>query len=378
MPLQFLILVVLAVAATTLSVITSIAVVVRKTVDRRRARTQERLYKIYSGKCSELLLGDLPPLPSQGKPSQRFQQFESLIQPIKSSHAQLLRSARRVHRAVLRHVLIDFAQDIEGESSDRLVYFFYSFGFVEEEIELVRSRHWWVRAQAAHTLGLLGARKAIAALTGALEDSHPDVRNQATQSLIKLVGPEALKTIFRISRNLSRWTAIELSVIVARLKEAAVPHLIEALDSRDQSVVLFAVEMLGEIGFVSAVPPLMNLTRTSNNTVIQGRAVQTLGRLGDERARVLVTELVASRGQFVRLSAIEALGRIGGEDAIGILKPCLSAKTHEERVIASRALAATGVRGIELLRVMKSSPDKLTAAIAGQVIEEIGAEEPGT
>jgi HEAT repeat protein len=359
-------------------VITSIAVVVRKTVDRRRARTQERLYKIYSGKCSELLLGDLPPLPSQGKPSQRFQQFESLIQPIKSSHAQLLRSARRVHRAVLRHVLIDFAQDIEGESSDRLVYFFYSFGFVEEEIELVRSRHWWVRAQAAHTLGLLGARKAIAALTGALEDSHPDVRNQATQSLIKLVGPEALKTIFRISRNLSRWTAIELSVIVARLKEAAVPHLIEALDSRDQSVVLFAVEMLGEIGFVSAVPPLMNLTRTSNNTVIQGRAVQTLGRLGDERARVLVTELVASRGQFVRLSAIEALGRIGGEDAIGILKPCLSAKTHEERVIASRALAATGVRGIELLRVMKSSPDKLTAAIAGQVIEEIGAEEPGT
>jgi HEAT repeat protein len=273
--------------------------------------------------------------------------------------------------------LIDVAQDIAGESSDRLVYFFYSFGFVEEEIELIKSRHWWVRAQAAHTLGLLGARKAITALTGALEDPHPDVRNQATQSLIKLVGADALRTIFRISRNLSRWTAIELSVIVARFKEGAVPYLIEALDSRDQSVVLFAIEMLGEIGFVSAVPPLMNLIRTSNNTAIQGRAVQTLGRLGDERARDLIKDLVASRGQFVHLNAIEALGRVGGEDAIEMLKPFLFARTHEERVIASRALAATGVKGIDTLQEMKSNKDQLTAAIASQVLEEIGVEGTG-
>ena len=378
MPLQFVILVIFAVAATTLSVIISIAVVVRKTVDRSRARTEERLYKIYSGRCSELLLSDLPPLPHQSKPSARFRQYESLIQPIKVSHTQLNPSARRMHRAALRHVLIDFAGDIAGESSDRLVYFFYSFGFVEEEIDLMRSRHWWVRAQSARTLGLLGARKAITVLTAALEDPHPDVRNQATQSLIKLVGPDALRTIFRISRNLSRWTAIELSVIVARFREAAVPYLIEALDSHDQSVVLFAVEMLGEIGFVSAVPPLIRLIRTSNNTTIQGRALQTLGRLGDERARDLMIELVGSRGLFVRLNAIEALGRVGGEGAIGILRPSLFAKTYEERVIASRAIAATGAGGIAMLQQMKTNPDQLAAAIAGQVMEEIGVEEPGS
>jgi HEAT repeat protein len=376
-PLQFLTLVVLAVAATTLSVITSIALIVRKTVDRSRARTRERLYKFYSGRCSALLLSDLPALPSQSKPSRRFQQYESLIEPIKKSVVSLSRSTRRVHREALRHVLIDFAQDITGESSDRLVYFFYSFGFVEEEIELMGSRRWWTRAQAAHTMGLLGARKAITVLTGALEDPHPYVRNQATQSLIKLVGPDALKTIFRISRNLSRWTAIELSVIVGRFREAAEPHLIEALESRDQSVVLFATEMLGEIGFVSAVPPLMTLIRTSSNTVIQGSAVQTLGRLGDARARALITELVGSRGQFVRLKAIEALGRIGGEGAVEILKPHVAGRTFEESVIAARALAATGVRGIEMLRKMKSSEDLLIAGIAGQVIEEVGAEETG-
>ena len=374
MPLQFLILIVLAVAAAILSVLTAIVVVIRKTIDRNRAKTQARLYQLYAARCSELLLTDLPPLPADSKPSGLFLQYESLIEPTKRSLAGMVATRRRVHREALQQVLVDFAQDISGDSSRRLVYVFYTLGFVHEELRLTKSRRWWIRANAARTLGLLGAKTAIAALTALLEDPHPDVRHQAMQSLVKLVGPDALRTILRISRNLSRWSAIELSVVVSSFKGTAVPYLIEALRSRDQSVVLFAAEMLAEIGLVTAVEPLMHLIRTTIDTAIQAQSLKTLGRLGDERARNLVADLLKSKVQPVRLSAMEALGKISGSEAVEMLKPWLASRLQEEKLVAARALATTGVEGIAVLRAARAENDELTAAIADQVLEEFGAE----
>jgi HEAT repeat protein len=327
---------------------------------------------MYAAKSSELLLSDLPRRPRKSKPSQVFNDYETLIDPIKRAHSQMSNGKREAHRRALRQVLIDVAKDITGESSERLVYFFYSFGFVEEEIRLIQSRRWWIRAQAARSMGLLGARKAIAALTAALEDSHPDVRNQAMQALVRLVGPDALRTILRLSTRLSRWTAIELSVIVTRLKESAVPYLIEALAYSDQSVVLFATEMLGEIGFVQAVPPLMRLSSSTKDTAIQASALKALSRLGDERPRHLIMELLESQTRAVRLSAIEALGRIAGKNAAERLQPFLKRGRKDEKLAAARALATIGKTGISVLRSVTSEEDGSAAAIAWQVLEEFG------
>jgi len=372
LPLQLLILLVLAVAAIIFSVLTAIAVVAMKTIDISRIRTRERLYRIYSSKCSELLLGDLPPLAPGSKPSEAFALYESLIEPVKTSFATMSVTRRNAHRKALRHVLVDFAQDITGDSSDRLVYFFYSFGFVEEEIRLIRSRHWWVRAHAARSMGLLGAKKAIAALTAALEDSHRDVRTQAMHSLVKLVGPEALKTILRLSTKLSRWDEIELSVIIAGYKNDAVPHLVEALRHSDQSVVLFATEMLGDIGFVDAVDPLMKLAHTTKDMNVRAAALHALGRLGDERAGGLVAEFLKSKIPSVRLSALEALGRIAGKASTDLLKPFMLGPVRDEKLAAARALAIVGKKGISLLQKEAGSRDALTSAIAAQVLEEHG------
>ena len=124
MHLQFLILIVFAVAAAIFSVLTAIVVVIRKTMDRNGAKTQVRLYRIYAAKCSELLLTDLPPLPAGSKPSSLFLQYESLIEPTKRSLGGMGATRRRVHREALQQVLVDFAQDISDDSSRRLVYLF--------------------------------------------------------------------------------------------------------------------------------------------------------------------------------------------------------------------------------------------------------------
>ena len=371
--LQFLILVVLAIAATILSVLVSITVVVRKALDEKRARKRKRLHQTYSSRFAGLLLCDLPAVRVEPRKSSLSKQYDSLLEPTLGDFSRLSPSARRFHRATIRTVFIDFSRDLTGESFERLAYFFDRLSLVDDELEGLQSRSWWIRAEAANTLGRLRAQKAIAPLTAALEDPHGDVRLQATQALVVLIGVEALRTILRISRDLSRWTTIELSVIVARFKNAAVPYLAEALSVPDRSVVIFCIEMLAEIGFVTAVEPLLELAETNRDPEIQAKALEALGRLGDMRSKELLKRFLRHDVEFVRLKAIEAMGRIGGEEALQAVRPALSSPLFEEKLVAARALAATGERGMVVLRSVESESDGVAAAIARQVLEECGA-----
>lgn len=375
MKVEFLIEIFLAAAATFFVVVTSIGLVIHKATNIQKLRRRQRLHTEYSELLANALLRSLPSLPHGPRMSTISEQYESLIEPIKHKLENLSPRRKKIHREALRLSLIDFARDLSGETSDRLVYFFSSFGFVDDEINLLKSKHWWVRAQAAHDIGLLHAKRGIAALTEALEDSHPDVRNQAIESLAVLVGVNALGTILRLSKNISSWVASELSVIVMRFKETAVPFLIKALDSSDKSVVIFSIEMLAEIGFVSAVEPLMEIALNHPNTIARTKAVEALGRLGDERAESILCKLAQHPlSHLLRIRAIEALGRIGSPSAIPLLLRRIRAGTLEEKIATARAVATAGPDGLGVLRSLKSDSESLVRDIVLQVLEEFNAE----
>jgi HEAT repeat protein len=373
-PIEFLIIMGFAAVATLLVLVISVSLVIHKAIEFQRSWRQERLYGQYSSVFAEILLQDLPVLPPEAKPGAILHQYESLIQPVKKRLAAMTLGQRKVHEEVLRRVMIDFAQDLSGEPSERLVYFFYVLGFVEEQLRLMKSRHWWIRAHAAREIGQVRARKGIASLTAALEDHHQDVRNQAIQSLIVLVGVDALDTIFGISRNLSKWTEIELSVIIMNFREEAVPSLINALDSRDDSIASFAIEMLAEIGFTQAVDALLHILQEHRNPAVRAKAAEALGRLGDERAEHALLMFVANPHAGLRLRSIEALGSIGTPGALPLLQGRLTLSAGEEQTTIARAIGRCGAQGRLFLEQCIHSGDSLISAVAAQVLEELGAD----
>jgi hypothetical protein len=373
--LEILILVVIAIAATVFSVLVSIAVVVRKVLDEKRARKRKRLHEIYSTRFAELLLQELPPVKIEPRKNSTFKRYDLLLKPISAKLSRMSPAARRFHRTSIRKVLIDFSRDLTGESFERLTYFFHALSMTDDELKRLKSRSWWIRAEAANTLGRLRGENAIAPLSRALQDSNPDVRLEAMKALVVLAGVKALRTIFSISHDLSRWTAIELSIIVRGYENAAVPYLIEALRGKDQSVVVFCIEMLAEIGFVAAVEPFMLLAELDQDPEVQAKVLEALGRLGDVRAKEVLKGFLGHNVVSVRLKAIEALGRVGGEEIIRIIAPRLASPVFEEQLVTARALAATGAQGIAALRHSEANSDDSTAAVLRQVMEECGALE---
>ncbi|MBI3005556.1 MAG: HEAT repeat domain-containing protein [Ignavibacteriales bacterium] len=370
MSFQIFLILALAATATFFVIVISIGLVVHKALHSKKTQRQQNLYTEYSQQVAEVILQDLPVLPEDSTASGVFDQYEILLAPLKDKLEKMSKGKRSLNRKAVKLALIDFAKDVAGETSDRLVYFCYSLGLVDDEIKLLESKNWWDRAQAAHDLGVLKARRAVTPLAKTLEDENPDVRIQAMQSLVILGGVHSLQTILVKSRNISQWTAIELSIIVMRFKEEAVPFLIDGLKSSDQSIVLFCIEMLAEIGFVSAVESLRTMARDYPNVVIRAKAVEALGRLGDQRAEGLLVELLANPFPNLRYKAIEAVGRIGLRSALSPLEERLRAGPLHEKILAARSIAAAGPEGISLLTSIKNAENDVLRGVAHQVLEE--------
>jgi HEAT repeat protein len=362
---------VFAFAATLFVITMSLFLVVRKTIEIRTKNVRDILSKQYASLIAKILLQELPAMTADSSAGERFRYYESTLIKLKKRMEHMSKRTCLLHKSVMRSVLIDYSKDLKGETTERILYYIYSLKILDEPIKMMESQHWWIRATAAKELGLLQAKRAIVPLTAALEDSHPDVQFQAMQSLLMIVGVSALGTILRLSKSISQWTAVALSVIILEYREEAVPYLLKSLSSRSHSVLLFSIAMLGQIGFVSAVEPLIQFCLSNPEPTLYGTAVETLGRLGDERALPVLLAASQNPHTSIRSKAVEALGRLGEKKCIGVVIDCFIKGEIAEKRIAAQALGNMGNDGMNALYELLNSTDKSTSMIALEVIEEI-------
>jgi HEAT repeat protein len=88
----------------------------------------------------------------------------------------------------------------------------------------------------------------------------------------------------------------------------AVEILIEYLEDDDWVVREAAADLLGKIGDVRAVEPLMKRLQLDKDTGVKEYAVKSLGLIGDPRPAQLYIEAIPIRP--LRVMAIEALAKI--------------------------------------------------------------------
>jgi HEAT repeat protein len=360
---------VLALAATWFVVTMSFFLVLRKMIEVKTKNRRDQLFQYYSSMFAGLLMQELPEGPATM--SERWHYYESTLTGLKEKMERLSKRTRLLHKSVMRSVLIDYSRDLKGEPTERILYYIYSLKILDELMSMMESSRWWIRASAAKELGLLHAKRAIVPLTAALEDSHSDVQFQAMQSLLMIVGVSALHTILRLSKSLSQWTAVELSVIIQEYREEAAPYFLEALVSPKPSIALFSITMLAQIGFVEAVEPLIKFCLSNPEPMLYEAAIEALGRLGDERALTLLLMNGHHAHSGIRLSTLRALGRLGAKKGMTIIAERFHQGDILEKRIAARALAAIGDDGLSLLNELLTSPDTMTKMIAREVTEDI-------
>jgi HEAT repeat protein len=210
-----------------------------------------------------------------------------------------------------------YAVSVRGEARERITRWFEDHGAVDRELEHLRSRRGWHRAQAAFTLGDMGSARAVPALVAALEDRDRDVRAAATRSLGHLQASEAIEPAVhaaverRVPRSVVGAAALELG-------PAVLAELTPLLEHERPQVRATAAELVGLLDVSGNAGPLVARLRDPAPAVRAAAAV-ALVRVADESATQALLAALGDEDPTVRAAAATALGAIGGEETLDAL-----------------------------------------------------------
>lgn len=143
---------------------------------------------------------------------------------------------------------------------------------------------------------------------------QPAIRDIAVRTLKKLTAiRERINDVFddlREIEELSEREEARMSTVINLLAigRPSVEILIEYLEDDDWVIREAAADLLGKIGDVRAVEPLMERLRTDKDTGVKELAMKSLGLIGDARPALLYIEAIPIRP--LRVFAMEALAKV--------------------------------------------------------------------
>jgi HEAT repeat protein len=175
---------------------------------------------------------------------------------------------------------------------------------------------WFVVRNAADLLGEMNAAAAEDALIALLRHTDDRVRRSATNALLKLGTPDALKSIYEAVNDVSPEVRMQAAAAIATKRDGRTSStLIRAIEDEDDADVQLA--MIAALGRVATHD-----------------AVQKLMKLAEPEAR-----LFRKKNISIRVAAVQALGEARTPAAVTALKELVGDKEREVRETATRALA---------------------------------------
>lgn len=168
------------------------------------------------------------------------------------------------------------------------------------------------RTTAAAILEHLLDPRSADALMDAMGD--PAIRDVAVRTLKKLAATrERIDRVFDELRSVedsSQREEARMAAVIDLLTigRPSVEVLIEYLRDDDWVVREAAADLLGKIGDIRAVEPLIERLRVDQDTGVKELAVKSLGMIGDARPVDLLVELIPIRP--LRVYAVEALAKV--------------------------------------------------------------------
>ncbi len=279
--------------------------------------------------------------------SQRQEHFQNLLlQALKKDSHSLneIRLEKWGDSQVLWKMYTDLAENISGSITQRFGLRLEELGFYKNALNRLRSRRWWVRAEAAYQLGLFRNPAAETPLLETLQDPSEDVGLAVCRALTRLKGVAAFPPI--LQRYATQWGSPSLNVasVLFEMGPEASPYLAQQLSGLARGSQLLAIDILGYFKNPLSVTPLLALV-PSQDPEVRARIVKALGHIGHPSALSAVVAATQDIAPTVRLLACGSLGQWVNKESIHALVTCLGDTDTLVRLRAAQTLSSMGTPG---------------------------------
>jgi HEAT repeat protein len=272
---------------------------------------------------------------------------------------------------VIEQVFYDLLRVARGNVATRARDAFERLGMVDHYLGQLGSRRWWLRAEAAEKLGLMGSEKATPRLIVTMSDPMPEVRVRAAQALGGIGTPESLRPLVIALRDAGRWSAIRVAGMLISAGDDAVEVLLKEFDGLPNHAKISAIDIFGRIKSLRASKLLRDLL-TDPSPDLRARAAYALGSIGDPTAAPQLSTCLTDREWSVRAMAAKALGRLRENGSIPALAAALSDPQWWVRANAAESLKSKGAAGQDALLGLLDSDDPYAAQQSVQMLQESG------
>ena len=219
--------------------------------------------------------------------------------------------------------------------------------------------------------GLLGLAALLFCGVAASAQEGPKDKGDPKKTIAHLI-----KSLDKTNGNETRAQAAMSLADFGPLAEAAIPALMDALQTKDEDVRLNAAIALGKIGKTAVAPLRGNLGAKDDDTRFY--AVWALAWIGSDAkdAAEDVVKLLGDKNEGVRRKAAFALGRIAPDPtlAVNALIKAFGDDSADVRAAASEGVSKIGKAAVKPLIEALKSKQVLIRHEAAQALGEIGAD----
>jgi HEAT repeat protein len=281
---------------------------------------------------------------------------------------RMLRAAPGRHLLVLAALVLEPLRTVNGTATERARALAAALGLLSKWETELNDRRWWIRAEAAHALGLTRHQGAVRLLVGALNDPSDEVRAAAVEALGCIADPVAIPELVARLGEQSRHQRVRLVEALQQFGSNAVSPLLEHAHAHSEDVAVVA-EILGSLQAPSALPTLLDWCHAAS-AKCRASAVRAVGAIGlDQRAYYHVLRALTDEAADVRAAGAWALGRSGRPEAVAYL----SARLGDEWMVAAQSARALALLGPSGRQVLERAATAEGSELARQVLWECAA-----
>jgi len=213
----------------------------------------------------------------------------------------------------------------------------------------------------------------------ALKSADPEMQTGAIAIVREIPGPEVTKALAQELPNLGPTSQVQLlSALADRGDVLALPAVLEAGKSQDESVRIASLRAIGQLGNASSVPVLAERAAVSKGAE-QKAARESLYRLRGPEVDAAVLQNLSSSPANVKVELVTAIGERNIANSVAAL---LAAARDEDRKVRVEAIKVLKVVGksedlpamVNLLLEIKSDSDRTeaekTIAVVAHKIED--------
>jgi hypothetical protein len=205
-------------------------------------------------------------------------------QRLKIQDEAQIRLRRKSDRWFFRRILLKQIRSCSPKEKADLLRFYQCFGFLGEDLKEIRNAKWWIRIRALLRLENLRDPSLRPTLLGLIEDENEMVALAAIRAAGAVSqGHEVTDLLDYLSRRAP--SRLDVFVEILRgLGNFDSAEVIKYLDSCfDPYIASVCISILGDLKAKNAVPYLLALLRSHEDSVVQ-RSAEALGKIGASEA----------------------------------------------------------------------------------------------